>query len=117
MRRARASPDSGPPIERVGSGDRAMLAMSAGAVVQQQLGAVLLLDTGPEFDLSRAERLLAERVATIARLRQRLIRPPLGGGGPSGWTTRASTSAGTSAGCIVPGPGTSGRSSTWRRTS
>jgi hypothetical protein len=41
MRRARASPDSGPPIERVGSGDRAMLAMSAGAVVQQQLGAVL----------------------------------------------------------------------------
>ena len=82
MRRARASPDSGPPMERVDSGDRAMLAMSAGAVVQQQLGAVLLLDTGPEFDRPRAERLLAEQVATIARLRQRLIRPPLGGGGP-----------------------------------
>jgi WS/DGAT/MGAT family acyltransferase len=61
-----------------------MRAMSARATVQQQLGAVLLLDAGPEFDLTAAERLLAERVRTVPRLRQRLVRP-LPGAGSALW--------------------------------
>ena len=70
------------PIERAGPGDLAMLAMSARASVQQQVGAVLLLDTGPGFDLPGAEQLFAERIRTVPRLRQRLHRPPPGAGGP-----------------------------------
>ncbi|MEU7837691.1 MULTISPECIES: hypothetical protein [unclassified Nonomuraea] len=37
-----------------------------------QVGACLILDTGPRFDLKRARRLIAERVGTVPRLRQRL---------------------------------------------
>jgi WS/DGAT/MGAT family acyltransferase len=69
-----------PAIERAGPGDLAMRAMSARASVQQQLGALLLLEAGPGFDVSGAEKLLAERIRTVPRLRQRLVRPPPGAG-------------------------------------
>jgi WS/DGAT/MGAT family acyltransferase len=59
-----------------------MLAMSTRASLQQQLGALLLLDARPEFDLPAAERLLAERMRAVPRLRQRLVRTPPGAGGP-----------------------------------
>ena len=58
-----------------------MLAMDAGAV-PQHIGAVLTLDAGPEFDLSTAERLIAERIRSVPRLRQRLVRVPPGCGRP-----------------------------------
>jgi len=59
-----------------------MRAMSARASVQPQVGALLLLDSGPGFEIAVAERLLAERIRAVPRLRQRLVRPPPGAGGP-----------------------------------
>jgi len=47
-----------------------------------QVGACLLLDAGPAFDLSVAQRLVAERVRAVPRLRQRLVRTPPGCGRP-----------------------------------
>jgi hypothetical protein len=43
---------------------------------------LVLFDEADGFDLARARQLLAERVAAVRRLRQRLIRTPLGCGGP-----------------------------------
>jgi hypothetical protein len=70
------------PVERAGPGDLAMRAMSARASVQQQLGALLLLEAGPGFDVSVATQRLAERIHAVPRLRQRLVHPPPGAGGP-----------------------------------
>lgn len=78
----RRVPPSPAPIERAGPGDLAMLAMSARATVAPQLGALLLLDATPDFDLPAAERLLDERIRAVPRLRQRLVRTPPGAGGP-----------------------------------
>jgi diacylglycerol O-acyltransferase / wax synthase len=50
--------------------------------VPEQFGVLLLLDPAPGFDLAVARRLIAERVAAVPRLRQRLIGVPLGCGGP-----------------------------------
>jgi WS/DGAT/MGAT family acyltransferase len=50
--------------------------------VPEQFGVLLLLDPAPGFDLAAARRLIAERVAAVPRLRQRLIGVPLGCGGP-----------------------------------
>jgi diacylglycerol O-acyltransferase len=47
-----------------------------------QVGAVLVLRAGPTFDVSALPRLIGERIAAVPRLRQRLIRTPLGGGRP-----------------------------------
>jgi len=47
-----------------------------------QVGAVLLLRPGREFDVPAAQRLIGERIAAVPRLRQRLVRPPLGCGRP-----------------------------------
>lgn len=68
-------------IERASATDLAMLATDAGPT-PQHLGAVLVLDAGPGFDLSAAEGLLAERIRAVPRLRQRLRRPPPGCGRP-----------------------------------
>ncbi|HXV92005.1 MAG TPA: wax ester/triacylglycerol synthase domain-containing protein [Pseudonocardia sp.] len=68
------------PIERASSADLVMLAMDAGGRVPEQMGALLVLDAGPGFDLPAAGRLLAERVRTVPRLRQRLVRVPPGCG-------------------------------------
>jgi WS/DGAT/MGAT family acyltransferase len=48
--------------------------------VPYQLGALLLLETPGGFDADAAERLLAERIRRVSRLRQRLVRPPPGAG-------------------------------------
>lgn len=72
---------AGPAIERASATDLAMLAMDAGPL-PQQLGAALTLNTGPDFDLPGAERLIAERVHAVPRLRQRLVSAPAGCGRP-----------------------------------
>ena len=68
-------------IERASPSDRAFLAMDSGEV-PEQFGVILMLDKGGELDLERARRLLAERVPAVPRLRQRLVKVPLGCGGP-----------------------------------
>lgn len=70
-----------PVIERASAGDRAFLAMDVGPV-PQQFGVVLLLDDAAGLDLDRVRALLADRVRSVPRLRQRLVRPPFGCGGP-----------------------------------
>jgi WS/DGAT/MGAT family acyltransferase len=66
-----------PAIDRLSSTDLAFLAMDSGAV-PEQFAAVLVLD-GP-VDAAVAERVLAERIARVPRLRQRLERTPPGCG-------------------------------------
>ena len=71
-----------PVIERASASDRAFLAMDSGTV-PEQFGVILRLDQAGGFDLSRARRLIAERLPAVPRLRQRLIRAPFGCGGPT----------------------------------
>jgi WS/DGAT/MGAT family acyltransferase len=66
-------------IDRASATDLAFLAMDTGPV-PQQIGAVLVLGAGAEFDVSRAEELIAQRVSAVPRLRQRLVRVPPGCG-------------------------------------
>jgi WS/DGAT/MGAT family acyltransferase len=68
-----------PVIDRASATDLAFLAMDIGPV-PQQIAAVLVLGAGPDFDLSRAEELIAKRIPAIPRLRQRLVRVPPGCG-------------------------------------
>jgi diacylglycerol O-acyltransferase / wax synthase len=68
-------------IERASATDRAFLAMDTGAV-PEQLGVVLRLDPTSDLDLAEVRRLLAERVESVPRLRRRLVRAPVGAGGP-----------------------------------
>jgi diacylglycerol O-acyltransferase / wax synthase len=70
-----------PVIERANPSDRAFLAMDSGEV-PEQFGVILLLENAGGLDLARTRRLLAERVLAVPRLRQRLVRVPLGCGGP-----------------------------------
>ena len=50
--------------------------------VPEQFGVVLRFPAGHGLDLDSVRALLAERVAAVARLRRRLVRTPLGCGGP-----------------------------------
>jgi diacylglycerol O-acyltransferase len=77
-------PRARPVIERASASDRAFWAMDtgAGAAVPEQIGVILSLDPGSGLDPERARLLLAERIPSVPRLRQRLVRAPLGGGGP-----------------------------------
>ncbi|WP_433518765.1 wax ester/triacylglycerol synthase domain-containing protein [Nonomuraea sp. CA-143628] len=68
-------------VDRAGAGDLFNLAVDIGPV-PMQVGACLVLDTGPRFDLKRARRLIAERVGAVPRLRQRLVPAPPGCGRP-----------------------------------
>jgi diacylglycerol O-acyltransferase len=70
-----------PVIDRASPSDRAFLAMDAGDV-PGQFGVILVLDAAGGLDLERARRLIAERIAAVPRLRQRLVRAPFGCGGP-----------------------------------
>jgi diacylglycerol O-acyltransferase / wax synthase len=79
--RADNGPQSAARVERASPADRAFLAMGTGKV-PEQFGVVLLLDPDPAFDLAAARRLIAERVAAVPRLRQRLVGVPFGCGGP-----------------------------------
>jgi diacylglycerol O-acyltransferase / wax synthase len=71
-----------PVIERASAADRAFLAMDASGAVPEQFGVILVLDRAAGFDLATARRLIAERIAAVPRLRQRLVRVPFGCGGP-----------------------------------
>jgi len=78
----RESVRQGPPvIERASPSDRAFLAMDSGEV-PEQFGVILLFEEGGGLDLARARRLIAQRVPAVPRLRQRLVKVPLGCGGP-----------------------------------
>jgi WS/DGAT/MGAT family acyltransferase len=70
-----------PVTGRAGASDLAFLAMDTGPV-PSQIAALLVLDPDPGFDLAYAERLIAERVPAIPRLRQRLVHVPPGCGRP-----------------------------------
>ena len=68
-------------IERASPDDLMLLASDVGPV-PMQAGAVLVLDAGPDFDLATAQAILTARITTVPRLRQRLVRAPLGCGRP-----------------------------------
>jgi diacylglycerol O-acyltransferase / wax synthase len=69
------------PVDRASPADLLSLAADAGSA-PMHVGAVLLLDTGSGFDAEAIETVLASRVRAIPRLRQRLVRTPLGCGRP-----------------------------------
>ena len=70
-----------PVIERASSADLAFLAMEAGKVPEQFAG-ILLLEPSGDFSLPRIRQVISERVLAIPRLRQRLIKVPVGCGRP-----------------------------------
>ena len=47
-----------------------------------QIGAVLVLGTAAALDLNAVRGAIGQRIRTVPRLRQRLIRPPFGAGPP-----------------------------------
>ncbi|MDP4510080.1 wax ester/triacylglycerol synthase domain-containing protein [Nonomuraea turcica] len=73
------SPDVG--LDRASMGDLLNLVVDIGSV-PMQAGACLILDGGPAFDVTRAQRLIAERIGAVPRLRQRLVPTPPGCGRP-----------------------------------
>jgi diacylglycerol O-acyltransferase / wax synthase len=68
-----------PVIERASSADLAFLAMEAGGV-PQQFAVILLLEPSGDFSLPHLRQLISERILAIPRLRQRLIKVPVGCG-------------------------------------
>ena len=68
-------------FQRLGPGDVQALATDVGPV-PMNVGAVLLLDSGTDFDPAGARQLLETRLAAIPRLRQRLVDSPLRGWPP-----------------------------------
>jgi diacylglycerol O-acyltransferase / wax synthase len=79
--RLRPSNEERPPVERASSADLAYLAMDTGKV-PQQLAVILILERASDFSLHRLRQLIANRIVAIPRLRQRLIKAPLGCGSP-----------------------------------
>ncbi|MEU8247322.1 wax ester/triacylglycerol synthase domain-containing protein [Nonomuraea sp. NPDC048916] len=69
-------------IDRASASDVAMLAMGKGTSLSQRAGAVLMLEAGPEFEVTEAMALLADRIRSVPRLRQRLVPVPFGCGRP-----------------------------------
>ena len=72
---------AGAVIERLSGEDLMQLASDVGPV-PWQVGAILLMDAGADFDLSAATDVIAERIIAIPRLRQVLVRTSLGCGRP-----------------------------------
>lgn len=70
-------------IERASAEDLMQLACDAGRL-PWQVGAVLVLDPGPQAEVSLAavEAVIAERITAIPRMRQLLVRTPVGLGRP-----------------------------------
>jgi len=69
------------PVDRASPADLMQLAADVGPA-PMNVGAVLVLGTGPGFSVVEAQRLLGERVHAVPRLRQRLRRAPPGCGRP-----------------------------------
>src|SRR5690349_16922825 len=70
-----------PVIERASPSDRAFLAMGTGGI-PEQFGVILVLAGASGMGLERARELIGGRIPAVPRLRQRLVRVPLGCGGP-----------------------------------
>jgi diacylglycerol O-acyltransferase / wax synthase len=70
-----------PPVDRASPDDMIQLAVDVGPA-PMHVGAVLVLATGPGFNVAGAQRLLGERVCAVPRLQQRLCRAPPGCGRP-----------------------------------
>ncbi len=77
----RARAGTPPVIERASPSDRAFLAMDSGKV-PEQFGVVLVLEDAAGLDAERARELIGTRILAVPRLRQRLVRAPVGCGGP-----------------------------------
>ena len=69
------------PVDRASPADLMQLATDVGPA-PMHVGALLILDTGPGFNVAEAQRLPGERVHAVPRLRQRLRRTPPGCGRP-----------------------------------
>lgn len=80
-RRAPTAAGAAAGIERVSGEDLMQLASDIGPV-PWQVGAILRMDTAPDFDVPAAAQVVAERAAAVPRLRQVLVRVPLGCGRP-----------------------------------
>jgi WS/DGAT/MGAT family acyltransferase len=91
-----------PRVERVSSGDlRELASEHAGAAVQ--VGAVLVLDA--RLDPAAVRDAIGERIRGVPRLRQRLVRPPFGGGRPL-WVDDPDFDLGRHVGVVLcPAPG------------
>ncbi len=61
------------PVDRASPADLMQLATDVGPA-PMNVGAVLILATGPGFNVQEAQRLLGERARAVPRLRQRLCR-------------------------------------------
>ena len=68
-----------PVIERASPADLAFLAMDNG-MVPQQFAVILILDRPGDFGLAQLRRVISDRIPAPPRLRQRLIKVPLGCG-------------------------------------
>jgi diacylglycerol O-acyltransferase / wax synthase len=68
-----------PVIERASPADLAFLAMDNG-MVPQQFAVILILDRPGDFGLAQLRRVISDRIPALPRLRQRLIKVPLGCG-------------------------------------
>jgi diacylglycerol O-acyltransferase / wax synthase len=78
---ARTSDGERPCIERASSADSAFLAMDTGKV-PHQFAVILILERSTDLSLHRLRQVVSARVLAIPRLRQRLIKVPLGCGRP-----------------------------------
>src|SRR4051794_38516315 len=90
-------------VERAGADDLAMGALSTHGRVPQQFGVVLGLEPGG--DAEAVQRLVADRLGTVPRLRQWLVPVPLLAGRPV-WVDDPSFAARTHVGrrtCAAPG--------------
>lgn len=74
-------PVHAPVIERASPDDLLLLSCDVGPV-PLVVGAVLVLAAGPDFDVGAAQAVIGERIETVPRLRQRLVRLPPGCGRP-----------------------------------
>jgi diacylglycerol O-acyltransferase / wax synthase len=68
-------------VDRASAADMTQLASDVGPV-PMQIGACLVLDSRPGIDVAAMQRCIAERIRTVPRLRQRLVRTPPGCGRP-----------------------------------
>jgi diacylglycerol O-acyltransferase len=91
-------------IDRANSNDLMMLATDVGSA-PMQVGAILVLDPGSRLEPATFRDAIAERIRGVPRLRQRLLRAPLGGGRPI-WVDATDFEIGNHVRCVrCPAPG------------
>jgi diacylglycerol O-acyltransferase len=77
----RGEPAKPSSIDRATAADLMQLALGNGTAAGH-IGAVLVLDAAPGFNIADARRVLGERIGAVPRLRQRFYRAPPGCGRP-----------------------------------